>query len=99
MQSGGQSERAVMFVRGSVQGVGFRWWTRSQALQRGLAGYARNMSDGRVEVCAQGDRSDILALAAALDPQADVPRRPGVVSGLSIGWHQPREDLDGFAER
>ncbi|MGB3186817.1 MAG: acylphosphatase [Ornithinimicrobium sp.] len=98
MQSDGQSERAVIFVRGSVQGVGFRWWTRSQALQRGLVGYARNLSDGRVEVCAQGARCDILALAAALDPHADSARRPGVVSGLSIGWHPPREDLHGFVE-
>lgn len=99
MQSDDQIERAMIFVRGRVQGVGFRWWTRSQALQRGLVGYARNMADGRVEVCAQGARSDILALADVMDPQANVERRPGVVSGLSLGWHPPRDDLHGFMER
>ena len=26
-------ERALIFVRGRVQGVGFRWWTRARALE------------------------------------------------------------------
>ena len=28
------SARATFFVRGRVQGVGFRWWTRARALER-----------------------------------------------------------------
>ena len=39
-------ERMTAFVHGSVQGVGFRWWTRSRALELGLAGHATNMADG-----------------------------------------------------
>ena len=39
--------RATVFVSGSVQGVGFRWWTRARALELGLTGYARNSADGR----------------------------------------------------
>ena len=53
--------RATLFVKGHVQGVGFRWWTRSRALELGLVGHARNMSDGRVEVVAQGRGADIAA--------------------------------------
>ena len=41
-------ERAAIFVRGRVQGVGFRWWTRARALELGLSGFARNLTDGRV---------------------------------------------------
>jgi acylphosphatase len=37
-------------VTGRVQGVGFRWWTRAQALRLGLAGTVRNADDGSVEV-------------------------------------------------
>ena len=33
--------RAHVWVQGHVQGVGFRWWTRSRALELGLVGSAR----------------------------------------------------------
>ena len=51
---------------GFVQGVGFRWWTRSKALELGLVGSARNLTDGRVAVVAEGDRAACEALLAAL---------------------------------
>jgi acylphosphatase len=46
---------ARFFVEGRVQGVFFRASTRQQATTLGLRGYARNLSDGRVEVLAVGD--------------------------------------------
>uniref|UniRef100_UPI0037353DAC acylphosphatase n=1 Tax=Corynebacterium sp. TaxID=1720 RepID=UPI0037353DAC len=46
--------RMTAFVHGHVQGVGFRWWVRSRALEAGLAGHAANLRDGRVEVVAEG---------------------------------------------
>ena len=48
-------------VAGLVQGVGFRWFVARHARGLGLAGYARNLADGRVEVVATG--SDVAALA------------------------------------
>jgi acylphosphatase len=41
-------------VSGTVQGVGFRWFVARHARALGLAGYARNLPDGRVEVVASG---------------------------------------------
>lgn len=41
-------------VAGLVQGVGFRWFVARHARGLGLAGYARNLPDGRVEVVATG---------------------------------------------
>lgn len=41
-------------VAGRVQGVFFRAAAREQALRLGLTGYARNLSDGRLEVLACG---------------------------------------------
>ena len=48
--------RLTAWVHGYVQGVGFRWWTRAQAQELGLTGFASNRPDGRVQVVAQGPR-------------------------------------------
>ena len=41
-------------VTGRVQGVGFRWWTRSLATRLGLSGTVANLPDGSVAVHARG---------------------------------------------
>lgn len=43
------------FVTGKVQGVWFRQSTKEQALKRSVTGWAKNLSDGRVEVLLCGD--------------------------------------------
>ena len=48
-------------VAGLVQGVGFRWYVARHARGLGLAGYARNLADGRVEVVATGSDGGALA--------------------------------------
>jgi len=53
---------ACFIVRGRVQGVWFRASTRDVAVRLGLAGHARNLADGSVEVLAVGDVEDIDAL-------------------------------------
>lgn len=53
-------------VTGRVQGVFFRASTRERALQLGLAGYAKNCSDGSVEVVASGEAEALDALGAWL---------------------------------
>ncbi len=53
-------------VRGWVQGVGFRWWTRHTACALQLRGHVRNCDDGSVEVVAVGSEMGIERLAEAL---------------------------------
>jgi acylphosphatase len=54
------------FVRGRVQGVGFRWFVLREAEALGLTGYARNLDDGRVEVYAVGPEESLSELAGRL---------------------------------
>ena len=42
-----------------VQGVGFRYMTVSFARDLGLAGWVKNLPDGRVEIIAEGKKEDI----------------------------------------
>ena len=92
---GTEPARVTVWVRGHVQGVGFRWWTRARALELGLSGWARNTEDGRVEVVAEGCQRDCQALVAALRSGAT----PGRVTGVAERWSEPRGGLRGFAER
>jgi len=52
------------FISGRVQGVAYRAATQRKAQELQLSGYARNLSDGRVEVLICGKEAAIDALAA-----------------------------------
>ncbi len=43
------------YISGRVQGVGFRYFVKRKADFYGIAGWVKNLPDGRVEVFAQGD--------------------------------------------
>jgi acylphosphatase len=59
-------ERVHAFVSGKVQGVGFRNFTAAEATKLSLTGWVRNLSDGRVELVAEGPAAPIEKLMAAV---------------------------------
>ncbi|MGM0449580.1 MAG: acylphosphatase [Pseudomonadota bacterium] len=77
-------------IEGRVQGVSFRDSTRIQAQRLGVTGYARNQSDGSVEVLACGDEGAVNQLVEWLHqgpPAASVSRvetRPSDTSPPSV---------------
>lgn len=87
--------RLTAWVHGRVQGVGFRWWTRCRALELGLAGWAANLDDGRVEVVAEGSAAACAQLLDALR----APGPPGRVSVVTERWSAARGAPAGFVER
>jgi acylphosphatase len=79
-------------VSGVVQGVGFRWYVARHARALGLAGFARNLPDGRVEVVAAGtdgaslDRLESLLQAGPAHAQVErVEREDGITAALPPG--------------
>ncbi|GAC58844.1 acylphosphatase [Gordonia hirsuta DSM 44140 = NBRC 16056] len=88
-------ERLTAHVHGLVQGVGFRWWTRSRALELGVTGYAKNLADGRVLVVAEGPRESLDRLLAQLRSG----RTAGRVDLVVEDFGPARGDLTGFTER
>lgn len=90
-----EDTRLTAWVHGYVQGVGFRWWTRSRALELGLTGYAANQVDGRVLVVAQGTRRACEQLLDLLQGGAT----PGRVDNVVAEYSQAGEPMAGFRER
>lgn len=89
---GGDDEivRLTAWVRGRVQGVGFRWWVRARALELGLDGSATNLRDGRVEVVAEGPRGRCRRLLELLDGDSrpasrGAPERSPASPGAGVG--------------
>jgi acylphosphatase len=99
MNEATQAVRLTALVDGEVQAVGFRWWVRSQALELGLRGTARNLVDGRVEVVVEGPRQTAQTLLDRLEEQPSKASRPGRVSAVSATWSAPRGGADGFFAR
>jgi len=62
-----QGDTARLYhVRGSVQGVGFRYYVHRAAVELGLTGYVKNLDDGRVEVFASGPPDQLAELRQRL---------------------------------
>ncbi|GGN50626.1 acylphosphatase [Streptomyces kronopolitis] len=91
-----EAVRVTAWVRGRVQEVGFRWFTRANALRIGeLTGFAVNLGDGRVQVVAEGPKERCDALLEWLR----TGDTPGRVDGVTEIWDTPRGGYDGFEIR
>ncbi len=89
------TSRRGLRVAGKVQGVGFRWWTKSQAHDLGVSGWVRNDPDGTVEVLLRGEPERVGEMAARLregprgaevasvEP-AELPDRVAAAAGFEI---------------
>lgn len=72
-------------VSGKVQGVFFRASTRQQAVQLNIRGYAKNLSNGSVEVVAIGSMDAIAALEKWLSLGPPSARVDAVQSSMHPG--------------
>jgi len=83
--------RVVALVYGHVQGVGYRWFVRSQAHAARVTGSAANLPDGRVEAVLEGPADAVRRVLGALDG----PRAPGSVERVETR-EEPVQGMHGF---
>jgi acylphosphatase len=85
-------ERVTVFYLGRVQGVGFRYTVRTQVNGFEVTGTVRNLADGRVELIAEGVRSELEGLMEAIR-QSDVGR---FIRQEQVDWMDARNEFRTF---
>jgi len=84
--------RVRLVVHGRVQGVGFRYAAREAAALCGVAGWVRNLSDGTVEIVAQGSAEAIEAMRL----WAEEGPRHAAVERVLVDRLEPGDALSTF---
>ncbi len=85
--------RARVLVSGLVQGVGYRAFAQKAAGRLHLLGGVRNLSDGRVEVVAEGPRGTVEELLVLLRQGPPLSH----VSDIQVQWHEPTGEYADFS--
>ena len=90
-----QQARVHLLIRGRVQGVFYRAFTRDIAGHLGIKGWVRNLYDGSVEALFEGSKEDI---EQAIKHCRMGP--PGArVEDIGVTWEDYKGDLRGFQIR
>ena len=92
----GTGKKAVrIIVHGDVQGVGFRYFTLRAAKALRLVGWVKNLSNGTVEIWAEGPEQLLKQLLSTVRAGPDV----GFVSHLDVRWAAPTAKFRDFRIR
>ncbi|SFS07615.1 acylphosphatase [Halomicrobium zhouii] len=86
--------RAHVFVSGKVQGVFYRATTREEARKRGVDGWVKNLSDGRVEAVFEGPEDAVEEMVEWCHEGSDRAH----VEDVEIEYDEP-EGFDSFEIR
>ena len=77
---------------GRVQGVGFRYTTKTVATGFEVTGSVKNLPDGRVELVAEGAKDELEAFRQGI-------RDSGLdhfIDNESVSWGEPLQNFRGF---
>jgi len=88
-------KQAHVSYSGRVQGVGFRYSVREVTCGFEVAGFVRNLADGRVELVVEGDEVEVQAFLAAIhDTQLD-----HYIRTEDVIWQPATSEFIGFEIR
>ncbi|HEX3627514.1 MAG TPA: acylphosphatase [Verrucomicrobiae bacterium] len=81
-----------IYYSGRVQGVGFRYNVKSVAAGFEVTGTVRNLNDGRVELVAEGCRSELEGFRTAIRDSG----LAGFIRDENVTWADAQNDIRGF---
>ncbi len=86
------AKRIHVTVKGKVQGVFYREFTRREAEALGVSGFARNLRDGAVEIVAEGEEKQLKEF------ERKFRKGPlmAFITDVDIKEEQPSGEFDGF---
>ncbi len=87
-----EKTRAVITVKGRVQGVGYRAFARAKAIPMMIRGYVKNMPGGTVKVVAEGSRKKIQKLVSQLQEGPALAS----IEDLNIAWEEFKGEFSDF---
>ncbi|UCG90967.1 MAG: acylphosphatase [candidate division WOR-3 bacterium] len=87
--------RAHLYISGIVQGVFFRSHTENVARSLNVTGWVRNLSDGRVEVVAEGSKEKVEELIQWCHKGPDFAS----VEHVEIHWEDAMDEFKDFEIR
>lgn len=82
----------TVYFSGHVQGVGFRYTARQIAKEFEVAGFVRNLADGRVQVEAEGTLAEVNAFVAEIEE-----RMHGYVRKIERAGQKRAPQFSGFS--
>lgn len=84
----------VVFFTGRVQGVGFRYQTLQIAKGYDVAGYVRNLPDGRVQLEAEGEADEVAGFIRSVEEH-----HAGYIRKVERSARQTTPEFRGFTIR
>jgi Acylphosphatases len=87
-----QQITARIIISGLVQGIGFRYFVKSNARWLKLTGWVRNLDNDKVEVLAQGEKEKIEKLIKLCGQGPFLSE----VKSLDVSWEKKKERFNDF---
>ena len=86
------TKRIRAIVKGKVQGVFYREFTRREAESLGVSGFARNLKDGTVEIVAEGEEKQL----REFEKRFRKGPLMAFITDVEMKDEQPTGDFEGF---
>lgn len=86
--------RAHVIYRGRVQGVGFRYTVRAIAQQHPVTGFVKNLTNGTVELIAEGQDGDVRQFLRDIEM-----RMSGFIRAFTTHFQPTSGEFEGFTIR